>query len=144
MTKYVLDTDMLTLVQENHPTAGRRFLEHVPEEVAITVLSVQEQLWGWYSQLRKAKSAERLAWAYGRLTNNVRFLSRLQVLTYDMPAIKRFENLRKLKPKIGRMDLRIAAIVLENKSILVTRNVRDFKKVPGMVIEDWSEERETK
>jgi tRNA(fMet)-specific endonuclease VapC len=141
---YVLDTDMLTLVQENHPVAGRRFLEHAPEEVAITVLSVEEQLSGWYTQIRKAKSAERLAWAYGRLTNNVRFLSRLRILTYDLPAIQRFEDLRKLKLKIGRMDLRIAVIVLEHKSILVTRNARDFKKFPGLVIEDWSQERETK
>ena len=144
MTMYVLDTDMLTLVQEGHPEASRRFLEHGPEEVAVTVLSVEEQLSGWYTQLRKAKSAERLAWAYDRLTNNVRFLSRLQILTFNKAAIDRFEDLRKRKLKIGRIDLRIAVTVLEHKSVLVTRNSRDFKKVPGLVIEDWSKQRETK
>ncbi len=144
MTMYVLDTDMLTLVQEGHPEASRRFLEHDPEEVAVIVLSVEEQLSGWYTQLRKAKSAERLAWAYDRLTNNVRFLSRLQILTFNKAAIDRFEDLRKRKLKIGRIDLRIAVTVLEHKSILVTRNSRDFKKVPGLVIEDWWKERETK
>jgi tRNA(fMet)-specific endonuclease VapC len=50
----------------------------------------------------------------------------------------RFEQLRKQKVKIGRMDLRIAATTLEHGAILVTRNRSDFKHVPGLQIEDWS------
>jgi tRNA(fMet)-specific endonuclease VapC len=60
-------------------------------------------------------------------------------LTYDEPAIDRFQELRNQKVKIGRMDLRIAATVLEHRSVLVTRNVRDFKQVPRLQIEDWSQ-----
>jgi len=75
MSLYVLDTDVLTLVEEGHPEVSRRFLQRPPEEVAVTVLSVEEQLSGWYTELRKAKRPARLAWAYRRLTNTVQFLA---------------------------------------------------------------------
>ncbi|HBI41319.1 MAG TPA: nucleic acid-binding protein [Planctomycetales bacterium] len=138
MTLYVLDTDMLTLLEEGHPAVARRFLEQRPEDAAITVLSVEEQLSGWYTQVRKAKRPERLAWAYRRLTDAVGFLAHLRILTYDEQAIGRYEQLRKAKVKIGRMDLRIAAVALEQGAVLVTRNARDFRKIPGLQIEDWS------
>ena len=103
------------------------------------MLSVEEQLSGWYTRVRKAKRPEQLAYAYSKLAKSVRFLSRLQILEYDEAAINRYEQLRKQKVKIPRTDLRIAACVLGvTGTILVTRNSRDFKQVPGLLIEDWS------
>jgi tRNA(fMet)-specific endonuclease VapC len=110
LSLYVLDTDMLTLVEEGHPVVSRRFLEQRPEDVAVTVLTVEEQLGGWYTELRRAKRPERLARAYRRLAATVGFLARLQVVTYDEPAMQRYDELRKRKVKIGRTDLRIAGL----------------------------------
>ena len=138
MSLYVLDTDTLTLLEDGHPAVGRRFLEQSPEDVAITVLTVEEQLSGWYAEVRKAKRPARLAWAYRRLADTVSFLAHLRILTYDEPAMDRYEQLRKAKIKVGGMDLRIAAVVLEHGAVLVTRNARDFRKVPGLQFEDWS------
>jgi len=73
------------------------------------------------------------------LAEAVRFLNRVQIVDFDEPAIHRCEQLKKRKIKIGKMDLRIAATVLERGAILVTRNLRDFQKVPGLQIEDWSQ-----
>ena len=139
MTAYILDTDMLTLLEEGHPSVALRFPQEAPGNVAITVLSVEEQLSGWYTQIRKAKRPNRLAWAYRQLRDTARFLSRLEILTYDEAAIAKYESLREQKIKIGRMDLRIAATVLEARATLVTRNSRDFKQVPGLALEDWSQ-----
>lgn len=138
MSLHVLDTDILTLVQDGHPAVSQRFLQSPPETLAITVLTVEEQLSGWYTQVRQAKRPDRLAWAYRRLAETVGFLSRLRILTYDEAAMNRCEELRKRKLRIKTFDLRIAAIVLEQPAVLVTRNTRDFRKVPGLQIEDWS------
>ncbi|MBI1917352.1 MAG: type II toxin-antitoxin system VapC family toxin [Planctomycetes bacterium] len=138
MSLYVLDTDTFQLFQEGHPLVIARARAVAPGDRAISVITVEEQLSGWYAQLRQAKSPERLAWAYRRLAATVRFLSQVQIVDFDESAIRRCEQLKKLKLKVGKMDLRIAATVLERGAILVTRNARDFKKVPGLQIEDWS------
>lgn len=139
MSLYVLDTDTLTLFEKDHPAVIARVRVCRPTELAITVLSVEEQLSGWYTRVRKAKRPEQLAQAYRELARTVRFFARLRILDYDEPAIQRYEQLRQQKVKIGRADLRIAAAVLEHAAILVTRNARDFKLVPGLRSEDWSE-----
>ncbi|HEY7310880.1 MAG TPA: type II toxin-antitoxin system VapC family toxin [Gemmataceae bacterium] len=138
MSMYVLDTDTLQLFQNEHPRVVAHVQAVAPGERAISVISVEEQLSGWYAQLRQAKRPERLAWAYRRLAATVRFLSRVQIVDFDEAAIRRYEELKKLKLKVSKMDLRIAATVLEQNAILVTRNVRDFQQVPGLRIEDWS------
>src|SRR5947199_3138385 len=113
MSLYILDTDTVTLFAEGHQLVTRRVREQAPEDTAITVLTVEEQLSGWYTQVRKAKRPERLAWAYRRLADTVSFLAQLHILTYDEQAMRRYEELRKAKLKVGPTDLRIAAVVLE-------------------------------
>jgi tRNA(fMet)-specific endonuclease VapC len=138
MNLYVLDTDTLQLYQDGNPKVVTRVRAVDPGERAISVVTVEEQLSGWYTQLRQAKDDQRLAWAYRRLAATVRSLAKVQIVDFDEPAIRRYEELRKLKLKVRKMDLRIAATVLERDAILVTRNVRDFRQVPGLRIEDWS------
>ena len=138
MSLYVLDTDTLQLLQDEHPMVVARVRAVAVGDRAISVVTVEEQLSGWYTQLRQAKRPERLAWAYRRLAATVRLLSRIQILDFDEAAIQRCEQLKKLKLKVGKLDLRIAAIVLERNAILVTRNTRDFKQVPALRIEDWT------
>jgi tRNA(fMet)-specific endonuclease VapC len=138
MTLHIFDTDILTLFQDGHIVVCERVSRVPADTLAMTVLSVEEQMSGWYTELRKAKSSKRLAWAYRRLAENVRFLSRLKIVDFDEPAIGRYEELKRLRLSVGRSDLQIAATVLEAGGILVTRNVRDFQRVPGLVIEDWT------
>jgi tRNA(fMet)-specific endonuclease VapC len=138
MSLYILDTDTLQLFQDEHPRVTARVEAVPPDDLATSVVTVEEQLSGWYALLRQAKQPERLAWAYRRLAATVRFLSRVQIVDFHESAIQRYEQLKKRKVKIGTNDLRIAATVLERNAILVTRNVRDFQKIPDLRLEDWS------
>jgi len=101
-------------------------------------MTVEEQLSGWYSELRRAKKAPMLASIYQRMAQTIRFYAVLPILSFTEPAIARYEDLKRLKIRIGKTDLRISAIALEHDAVVVTRNAKDFKKVPGVQIEDWS------
>jgi tRNA(fMet)-specific endonuclease VapC len=65
-------------------------------------------------------------------------LSRWQILSFTMPAMAQYGQLLKLKLGVGKMDLRIGAVALENNGVLVTRNVRDFQRIPNLIIENWA------
>ena len=54
MSLAVLDTDILTLFERGHATVAAHIAEHPPAEIAISIVTVEEQLSGWYAQLRKA------------------------------------------------------------------------------------------
>jgi tRNA(fMet)-specific endonuclease VapC len=138
MKVYILDTDILSLFQRGHPAVCARADQHPATELATTVITVQEQLDGWHTRLARAKRRDELAGVYQRLADNVRFLARIQILSFTEPSIERYEQLKARKLNLGKMDLRIAAIVLEEGAVLVTRNTRDFQRVPGLVFEDWT------
>lgn len=138
MSLYVLDTDTLSLLQEDHAAIRTRVTAHASDDLAITVISVEEQLSGWYRLLRRANKPEELAKVYDRLTVAVRSLARLPILSFGEAAIQRARELQASKLNVRKMDLCIAAIAMEHQAVVVTRNVRDFERVPHLVVEDWS------
>jgi tRNA(fMet)-specific endonuclease VapC len=106
--------------------------------VAIAVISVDEQLSGRYAVLRQARQPDQVARAYELLAATVQDLGRLPILPFTVAAIARYEHLRSLKLNVGKNDLRIAAITLEHGGIVVTRNLRDFQRVPNLTVENWA------
>ena len=60
MTRYVLDTDTLSLLQHGHPKVSREYGSRRPSDLAITVISVEEQLSGWYTLIRNARRPDDL------------------------------------------------------------------------------------
>lgn len=49
-----------------------------------------------------------------------------------------FERLQQQRIRIGTNDLRIASIAKANYAKLLSRNLRDFRLVPGLDVEDWT------
>ena len=138
MTRFVLDTDMISLLQRGQPTVAAHVRSHEHIDVATTIISVEEQHSGWYTLLRRAKTAKELVPVYERMSETVRFFGRLPLLTFSDEAAGFYERLRKQKPRTGRMDLRIAAIALAHGAAVVPRNVNDFADIENPLVFDWS------
>ena len=138
MSLYVLDTDHLTLLQHDQPAVKARALALDPKSLAITLITSEEQLSGWYAKIRQAKKPREMATAYAGFFQTYETTKRLAVLPFSETAVDRYLQLRKAHARAGKMDLAIAAIVLEANAVLVTRNRQDFDPIEGLVVEDWS------
>ena len=67
-----------------------------------------------------------------------RFFRKMNVVSFTSEAQARFVSLRKLKTRIPTLDLRIASVALVTDSLLLSRNLKDFRQVPGLNVEDWT------
>lgn len=108
------------------------------EEIATTVITAEEQLYGRLNRIRRANSTEELVLAYAKLRDTLEDFRTINLLDFDNNSCACYAELVSQKIRIGTQDLRIAAIAISRNGILVTRNRRDFERVPGLVFEDWS------
>jgi tRNA(fMet)-specific endonuclease VapC len=139
MSLFVLDTDTRSLYRRGQSLVVQKMLQQSLNTLATTAITVEEQLTGWYTLLRKQKSREQLARAYRNLVDTVVELNQFRLLSFTVEAIDRFENLRTLKLGVRSNDLRIAAIALVIGATDVTRNVADFGRVPDLIVDNWAD-----
>lgn len=136
----LLDTDTFSLLARGHAkVAARRAAAN--DEVALTIITRVEALVGRCAFLMRAVEGEEVLRAQQWLQVTESDLARFPVVLFNDAAAAEFDRLRgnkKLK-KIGRGDLLIAAIVLAQRATLVTSNLKDFRRVPGLRVENWAD-----
>jgi tRNA(fMet)-specific endonuclease VapC len=138
----ILDTDALTILFRAAdpllPRLESRLLREPRPRRVTTVVCVQEVFRGWLSHINAARTPDQLLFGYDRLRVAVEGCSQMELLPYDAAAHRQFDALRKTCRRLGTMDLRIACVCLVHNATLLTRNLRDFRQVPGLTAEDWS------
>jgi tRNA(fMet)-specific endonuclease VapC len=139
----VLDTDHVSLLQIGVGATARRLLERLiaipPDEASTTIITYEEQTRGWMSYLSMARTIARQVAAYEKLRRHLVYFASIPVLPFDERAAVEYQRLRSSHRKLGSMDLRIAAIALTFGAKLLTRNLRDFKQIPQLIVEDWTQ-----
>jgi tRNA(fMet)-specific endonuclease VapC len=138
---YILDTDHLSVLDRGGVAAqilSQRLSQVDSRQVVTTIISYEEQMRGWLDYGTKNQAVERQVEAYKLLKRQLMNYCGIPVLEFDQSAVQTFQRLRKTYPRLGAMDLKIAAIGLETQSIVLTRNQRDFGKIEGLLIEDWT------
>jgi tRNA(fMet)-specific endonuclease VapC len=134
LTVYLLDTDIVSYLMRAKPPA--RLIERARRERAelqhTSTITVSEIGFGAYRSGRPAFYIDRFR----------NLLTELRVVGFDLDAAWRYAEVRSELERRGHglaePDLRIASIALARALVLVTHNTKHFKRVPGLLIEDWT------
>lgn len=131
---YLLDTNILIYLIKHQPQAVAQRVDALPEDarLCMSFITWAELLKGAQRSIRKAEVLRRLE----ALTRQV------AVLYPTGPAIcqhyaEEFTRLKDAGTPIGANDLWIACHALAERATLVTHNVREFRRVAGLRLEDW-------
>ncbi len=133
--KYLLDTDIcIELIRQRSPGLLQRVMALTPEDLGVSVVSVAELQYG----VQRSREPERNQRALDL------FLLPFAILDLDYEAAAQYGKVRaRLEAAgspIGPYDLLIAAQALSRDLTLVTSNVREFRRVAGLRVEDWTQE----
>jgi tRNA(fMet)-specific endonuclease VapC len=138
MIRVLLDSDHVSLYERGHLLLRARLASFLPEEGAVSVVTMEEMLRGRLAILARRSEGEARVHAYAKLLETVRFFSTIPVVLFDMACEQQSQALRAMRLRVGSRDLRIAATALVQNVVLITRNRRDFEQVPGLMLDDWS------
>lgn len=140
--KFLLDTDHISILQKQTGPEYTAIINHIASvqrgDIVFCIVSFHEQVLGCNAYLAQAKTSADVERGYRMFDRVLAAFAAAHVLPYDRTASAVFDTLVAQRVRIATMDLRIAAIALSQGLILVTRNSRDFRKVPGLVSEDWT------
>jgi tRNA(fMet)-specific endonuclease VapC len=129
----MLDTNILSdLIRNPDGWATQRLAQHGDEGVCVSIVTAAELRYG----AAKRQSARLLAQVE-------RVLSAVDVLAFDEPADRMYGDIRAqleaTGQPIGPVDLFIAAHALSLDVTLVTRNAGEFRRVRGLLVDDWQD-----
>jgi tRNA(fMet)-specific endonuclease VapC len=139
---FLLDTDHIGLLQlgdgQETDRIRSRMLAYAWHDFYFPIVSFHEQVAGWNNYANRAKGSDGIVRAYRMFHGILADFAKQQVAPFDDAAAIEFDALRRQGIRIGTMDLRISAIALIQGYTVLSRNVVDFEKVPGLRIEDWT------
>lgn len=131
MLKYMLDTNICIFTIKHKPSHVRETFNQHSNQLCISTVTLMELVYG----------AEKSASPEKNLSVIEGFAARLEVLDYDTSAAYHSGQLRselaKAGTPIGPYDQMIAGHARSRGLILVTNNLSEFSRVPGLRVEDW-------
>ena len=134
-TLYMFDTNICSFIMRKHPVdvlARLQACVSAQNRVVVSAITYTEMQFGSIEKKASPKHAALIS----------EFVARLDgILPWDAKAVDATTEIRialaKLGTPIGDNDAAIAGNAISSGSVLVTNNVREFERVPGLRFEDW-------
>ncbi len=105
--------------------------------MAVTVVTVEEQMRGWLAEFRRHNDPHRQISPYAKFQRQVEAFADWTVLPWEADCAELFLDFRRQRLRIGSLDLKIGCIVIVHDATLLTRNARDFAEAPSLRFENW-------
>jgi len=133
MLKYLLDTNIVIYTMKRRPQQVKRRFQQHDGQMCISAVTLGELVFG----------AEHSQQVEQNLADIEALVARLEVLPFDSKGAHHFGQIRAalyaMGQPIGPYDMMIAGHARAYGLILVTNNVNEFARVPGLLIENWIE-----
>jgi tRNA(fMet)-specific endonuclease VapC len=131
MIKFLLDTNIVIYVLKKRPLGVLKIFNANASRMAISSITLSELIYGAEKSANITKNLEAIE----------DFVSHLEVLPYDARASQHYGQIKAALEKkgkiIGENDIHIAAHAISQGLILVTNNLKEFKRVPNLALENW-------
>lgn len=132
MLKYMLDTNIIIYTINNRPSHIKALFKQHEDQICISSITLGELVFG----------AEHSAQVERNLRDIAAMVARLEVLPYENKAAYQFGQIRadlyRTGQPIGPYDMMIAGHARATGLILVTNNIKEFVRVPGLLLENWA------
>ncbi|WP_310073461.1 tRNA(fMet)-specific endonuclease VapC [Phyllobacterium sp. 1468] len=131
MLRYMLDTNICIYVMKNYPLQLREKFNALAEQLCISSITLGEMHYG----------AEKSARAIENLRAIEHFVSRLEVLPFAAGAAAHYGQIRTALERAGTPcgshDMQIGGHARSEGLVVVTNNMREFIRMPGVLTENW-------
>lgn len=131
MLRYMLDTNICIYVMKRHPSELRERFNRFAEQLCISTIVLGELYYG----------AEKSARPSANLQAVEKFCEHMEIRPFSVKAAAVYGRMRaelaRRGTPIGALDLLIGAHACAEDLTLVTNNVREFERLPGLVLENW-------
>lgn len=131
--KFMLDTNICIYIIKQKPVKVlKRFTQYSPGDILISSVTIAELRYGAEKSLHVRQNHEALSG----------FIVPLEIADFDEKAAEEYGKVRahleKKGQTIGSMDMLIGAHALSIGATLVTNNIKEFKRISGLKIENWT------
>lgn len=130
--KYALDTDILIYFLKGKESVVSKMCELPVDELGTTIINHAELFFGALNSAHKKKNTIKVQDVLGKLN----LLPFCEGSSYRFAENK--ATLKKTGKIVADLDLMIASICIQNEVTLITNNVKHFKRIKGLKIENWS------
>jgi tRNA(fMet)-specific endonuclease VapC len=131
MLAYMLDTNICIYILKNRPPALRDRFDQEAEQLCISSIALAELQYGAEKSTRRADNLHAIE----------QFTARLEVLPFTARAAAHHGDIRAQLERAGKpagtYDMLIAAHARSEGLVIVTNNMREFARMPGLRVENW-------